>query len=148
MSDVGKTQDPYLFRLWVRRGNPFAIQPPHNPAVEHDGGTTVAHLVMTGEQAAELAQLIREHGCTVDMDRTATQTAEQAEERQALLGVSRHDTVWPSASCPECAWFDPVAKDNPCGRATWNPSVTQAMLEAHEKARTDEQQCPVPHVWG
>jgi hypothetical protein len=147
MSNDGMGEAPRLFRLWVRKGSPFAVQPRHNPVVTHDGGTTAAHLVLTGREAELLRGLLAQYGGEVDLVPTAEQTPEQKVEREALLGVGREDTVWPSAACPECAWFDPLLPDIPCGRAGW-PSETITTFIKADKPYRDIEACPVPHVWG
>lgn len=143
MSDGGTRAR--LFRLWVQRGSPFTVQPKHNPVVEHDGGTTAVHLVMTDEDAADLRVLLEGYGGEVDLAYTARQTTEQKEERLALLGVGREDNVWPSTACQECAWFDPLLTE-PCGRAGWPPEVIDTLSQS-PKPQQDLNACPVPYVW-
>ena len=145
MSNGGTKAVPKLFRLWVRSGKPFAVQPKHNPIVEHDGGTTAVHLVLTDEDADTLRSLLGEYGGDVDLAYTARQTAEQKEERLTLLGVGREDAVWPSTACQECAWFDPLLSQL-CGRAGW-PSEVIDTLSQSTKPQQDLNACPVPYVW-
>ena len=145
MSSGGTKAVPRLFRLWVRSGKPFTVQPEHNPVVEHDGGTTATHLVMTDQDAATLRSLLAEYGGDVDLAYSTRQTPEQKSERLALLGAGREDTVWPSAACPECAWFDPLI-DHPCGRAAWPVEVIDTLAQSL-KPQQDMEACPVPHVW-
>ena len=146
MSNGGTKEAPYLFRLWVRSGKPFAVQPRHNPVIEHDGGTTAAHVVLTETDAALLRELLEAYGGVVDLARSAIQTPEQKKERLALLGVVREDSVWPSTACPECAWFDPLLPENPCGRAVWARETIAVFLQSDKPCR-DVAACPVPHVW-
>jgi hypothetical protein len=146
MSSGGTKAVPKLFRLWVRSGKPFTVQPKHNPVVEHDGGTTAAHLVMTDEDATVLRSLLAEYGGDVDLVYSTRQTPEQKSERLALLGAGREDTVWPSVACPECAWFDPLLEVTPCGRSAWPPE-TIAAFSTSPKPQQDAEACPVPHVW-
>ena len=145
MSRGGTKAAPKLFRLWVRSGKPFTVQPKHNPIVEHDGGTTATHLVLTDEDATTLRALLAEYGGDVDLVYSTRQTPEQKSERLALLGAGREDTVWPSAACPECAWFDPLL-DQPCGRAAWLPEVIDTLAQS-PKPQQDMEACPVPHIW-
>jgi len=147
MSSDGTTA-PHLFRLWVRSGQPFQVQPRHNPIVTHDGGTTATHLVLTREEAEALRALLTAYGGNVSLEHTARQTPEQEKERLALLGAGREDTVWPSASCPGCAWFDPLLDASPCGRLGW-PAETVAsfVASASPKPRQDMEACPVPRLW-
>ena len=146
MSSGGTRAVPRLFRLWVRSGKPFTVQPKHNPTVEHDGGTTATHLVMTDEDAAALRTLLEGFGGDVDLTYTAHQTPEQKKERLALLGAGREGSVWPSTACQECAWFDPLLEETPCGRAAWAPEVIDTLSQS-PKPRQDAKDCPVPYVW-
>lgn len=146
MSSDGDQVGQRLFRLWVRSGTPFAVQPHHNPVVQHDGGTTVTHLVLSPAQAVALRELLEDHGGVVDLTPSAKQTPEQKTERETLLGVGREGVVWPSGDCPLCSWFDPLLPDVPCGRAGWPPETIATFLKS-EKPQRDATACPVPHVW-
>lgn len=151
MSNGGETQAPTLFRLWIRKGKPFTVQPPHNPPVSHDGGTTAAHLVLPEDAAVRLVGHLESlYGCEVDLLASARQTAPQAAERALLLGQGENtDRVWPSTQCPECAWFDPlrVEPDVPCGLASWPPETVTSLKTNGEKPQQDADACPVPHLW-
>ena len=130
-----------LYRLWLRKGTPFTLALEHNPPVEHDGGNTVAHLYLTSTQAEIVREWVGEKGCEYRLIPHERQTEEQTKERQTLLGMQRGDRVWPSASCPTCAWFDPLLEGEPCGRAGWPP-------ESIEAFDADLSHCPVKHLWG
>lgn len=135
-----------LYRLWLRRGEPFALQMKGNPPVEHDGGTTVVHLALTAEQAEILKGVAVEHGVDCDLITHERQTPEQSKERQTLLGMQRGERAWPSGSCPSCPWFDPLLEADPCGRVGWPPESIAAFGEgAHPQQALSK--CPVPHVW-
>jgi len=145
MSDVGEMQHR-LYTLLVRSGKPFSITVPGNPSTSHDGGTSVASLVLTPEEAALLADVIAGHGCTVEIRESARQTPEQKHERETLLGIGKEDAVWPSAACPACAWFDPLLETVPCGRAAWGTETITVFMES-PKPQQDAEACPVPHLW-
>jgi hypothetical protein len=122
---------------------PFTFQLEGNPTAVHDGVASVFHLMLTEAQARELTGVIEEHGCEViDAREAERQTEEQKEERDKLRGVGREDKVWPTASCPECFWFDPTQDDEPCGYIVWTVETIEAALESHKKARIDVQECP------
>ena len=146
MSNGGDKPQPNLFRLWVRKGSPFRAQVPHNPLIEHDGGSTVVPLALGTDQVSALLATIHSFGCEVDLIPMERQTPEQEVERMALLGIGRGDVVWPSAACPECSWFDPLLADTPCGRAGWIAEAISALMET-PKPRQDADACPVPHLW-
>ena len=135
-----------LYRLWLRKGKPFTLQMKGNPAVEHDGGTTVVHLALTDDQAEAVKALVIQYEAECDLIPHERQTAEQQEERQTLLGMQRGDRVWPSAACPTCAWFDPLLEGEPCGRAGWAPEAI-AVFEGTAGPLADLRACPVSHVW-
>lgn len=136
-----------LYRLWLRKGKPFLLQMKGNPPVEHDGGNTVVHLALTEAQSKALALVVDQYGAEFDLIPHEQQTPEQSEERQALLGMNRGDRVWPSLACPKCPWFDPLLKEEPCGKAGWAPEAVSA-LEEGEACRKALSDCPTPHVWG
>ncbi len=135
-----------LYRLWLRRGQPFTLQFKGNPPVEHDGGNSITHLALTEEQVGVLTHELRQRGTEFDLIPHERQTSEQAIERQTLLGMQRGDRVWPSAACPSCPWFDPLLEGDPCGRDGWE---VEAIAAFGERAAPQDalSGCPVPHVW-
>lgn len=146
MSCSGKRPKPELFRFSVSKGSPFQLQIPGNPGVSHAGGTSVFSLVLTEEEAAQVVDTIESFGCITRLYPPTRQTPEQEKERHTLLGLGKEDTVWPSASCPECAWFDPLLAGEPCGRLGWPPEAITAFA-ANPKPQQDSADCPVPHLW-
>jgi len=129
-----------LWTFIVRNGSPFNLQVPGNPNLTYRGGLDILKAVLTDEGADELAAVAEDNGCTVEKTVEEAEIAE--EERKALLGVQRQDHVWPSANCPECAWFDLQTANN-CGADDW-PSESQESLHDHsEKARNDLAACPL-----
>ena len=128
-----------LYTLWVQGGAPFALTFPANPAVEHDGGTTVTHLVLSIEEVQHLRGMLE--GYEFSLAAMEGQTSKQEEERLSLLGVGKDDTVWPSKLCPTCAWFDPT-QENPCGKLGWEPSVVEAFMRK-DKPQNDWERCDV-----
>jgi len=149
MSNDGVPLAQHLFRLWLRKGHPFTLTMTGNPPVEHDGGNTVVHLVLTPDQQEQITNLLQTlpgNGCEWDLIPHERQSALQTKERQTLLGLHRGDRVWPSATCPACAWFDPLLEGEPCGRVGWPPESIAA-LDTMDAPRKDAEACPVPHVW-
>ena len=142
----GKRPKPKLFRFSVTNGSAFQLQIPGNPSVGHEGGTSIFSLLVTEDEAAQLVDTIESFGCGVRLYHPNLQTPEQENERLTLLGVGREDTVWPSASCPECSWFDPLLAEDPCGRAGW-PAEMITAFAANPKPQSDSDACPVPHLW-
>lgn len=99
--------------------------------------------MLTEAQASELSGVIESYGCEVlDARMTEEQTVEQKIERDRLRGVGREEKVWPTATCPECFWFDPTLEDEPCGYVMWKVETIEGALDAHKKARIDVQKCP------
>jgi hypothetical protein len=136
-----------LFRLWLRKGKPFAIQTGHNPPIEHDGGNTVVSLYLTELEENSLKLCIGElSGCEYDLIPHEHQTGDQTRERQTLLGLQRGDRTWPSVACPTCTWFDPLLEGEPCGRAGWPPESIVVFSDT-ETATLALAECPVKHVW-
>lgn len=131
--------DQQLYTLWIQGGSAFQIAVPANPAVDHDGGTTVSHLVLSTQEAANLKSLLEKGGCTVSLTLMEGQTSGQEVERLSLLGVGKENVVWPSQYCPTCSWFDPV-QDNPCGKVSWDFSVAETLMQ-NKKAQADWERC-------
>lgn len=142
MSSDGEQEQAQLFRLWVRRGQRFTLQVPGNPPVTHNGGLTVAPLVMPSDRAESVRRWIESQGCEVDLLPAVQQSDLQAEERGVLLGLNDPNRVFPCVKCPKCSWFDPLLKGEPCGRLGWEESYREAHLQAHEKAVEDAESCP------
>lgn len=142
----GKRPEPGLYRFSVSNGQSFDLQLPGNPGVSHGGGMSVFSLVVTEDEISQLVDTIKSFGCQVEVFPPNLQTPEQETERLALLGIGREDVVWPSASCPECAWFDPLLSGDPCGRVGWPPETITA-FSTNPKPQQDASQCPVPHLW-
>jgi len=125
----------------VRDGKAFNLQVPGNPILSYRGGLDILKAVLTDAEAEHVTGVCEDNGCTVQAA-TEDITDEQEQERKALLGVNREDYVWPSARCPECAWFDVMSANN-CGADDW-PTESQTSLHLHnEKARTDLAACPL-----
>lgn len=136
--------------LWVFQvegGSPFRTQVGGNPSVEHDGGTSVFHLMLEEPDAKRFVSLVEGLDCAIAARSSRRQTAEQEAERNALLGVGMDDAVWPCPSCPTCYWFDPTAlkpdgEGDPCGATGWPEDMRRVCLESN-KAVEDLEACPL-----
>jgi hypothetical protein len=144
MSSDGGNSKVQLFRLWVRKGKPFSIHVPGNPEVTHNGGMTLAPLVITQDQAVKLKEWLARQDCEADLLPAVQQSKEQAKERGILLGLNDPNRVFPSAECATCSWFDPLLESplEPCGRAWWKDSYKEA-FGASVGAQRDAEKCPV-----
>lgn len=131
--------------LWVFQvlgGEPFHTQVGGNPSVDHDGGTSVFHLVLTEPEAQNFRHVVKQLGCEMVVRPSRRQSAAQEKERSALLGVGKKGTAWPSHKCPTCYWFDPAAEEDPCGFTGWPEETRRVSLE-NPKAKRDWDECPV-----
>jgi hypothetical protein len=131
-----------LHRIKTTGGSPFKLYPVGNPPLEHDGGTSIHSLYVNEEELEAITHKIEQSGSTVEVLDPVEQDQDQKEERLALLGIGKQDSVWPSLDCTKCSWFDPVQK-TPCGVASWNPEVVSTFLE-QKKPKSDFESCPVP----
>jgi len=130
--------DQRLWTIQITGGLPFTFQAAGNPVVEHEGGTSVAHLVLNESEVGELKILAAFGGCAVKAWPMGGQTESQTEERARLnrLGEERG---WPTPMCPSCPWFSPLdpAHRDVCGLRSL-PEEAVAILretsEAHVKA--------------
>jgi len=130
-----------LWTVQIQGGKPFEAHLKGNPPLEHQGRNTVAHLVLTAEEATALRGLAVLQGCRVEIFLPEGQTLEQAEERTTLL--NQQDRVWPCAVCPSCAWLDPLLQPSPCGLEGLPPesvATLRATSQAHRKGEAD---CPL-----
>jgi len=136
--------------LWVfqvQGGAPFRTQVGGNPSVEHDGGTSVFHLMLEEPDARHFVSLVEEMGCAVQARPSRRQSKAQKLERESLLGVGKEDAVWPTPNCPTCYWFDPVSLQaggggEPCGAKGWPEETRRVSLESN-KAVEDLEACPL-----
>ena len=136
--------DNFLYTLWIRGGNPLSFSTRANPSVDHDGGTSVSHLMLTRIEAEEIKSLLVSNGSRATIELMAGQNKEQEKERLALLGRGKEEEVWPSRWCQSCTWFDPVAKD-PCGMRSWDPSAIEVRLKS-ERGSSDWERCDATHA--
>ena len=129
--------DHNLYTLWVRGGNPFSLLSQANPSLDHDGGDSVSHLILSLPELGEVKKFIQTQGASVTVS-TWAQTDAQEKERLKLLGVGQEGRTWPSFLCPECAWFDPL-EETPCGKKSWDRSVVESFKSP--KAVADWEKC-------
>lgn len=157
MADRSKDHAVEKQVLWtfkITGGSPFSFQLSGNPPVDHPGGVTVAHLVVTKAEAGLVKLRGAESGCKVKAWPMDGQTEEQAEERARFMELGRQEPRWESVECPTCPWFDPMSGKtvgegpavfglSPCGRVHL-PAESQAVLrETSELHAQAEQECPV-----
>ena len=135
-----------LYRIKVEGVHPFQLYLEGNPIISHSGGTSVHSIMADVEELEELTDRISLMGNSVEVLSPVMQTPDQERERLALLGAGRENEVWPSASCPNCSWFDPTLERVFCGRSVWPPEVVSS-FKSHDFSTKDLENCPVPHVW-
>ena len=132
-----------IWTVQVQGGTPFGLGVAGNPRVEHNGGMSVFHLVLTEQQAEVIKDIAERRECKIDIRLMQKQTDGQKSERMALLGIQRGEKCWPCGACPNCAWFDPLIEvGEPCGHVSW-PVETRAAFEGSAKAAKDWEECPV-----
>lgn len=136
-----------LCRILITGGSSFQLYPQGNPVIEHGGGTSVHNVYMSPSEVEDLVTTASKFGSSAQVLEPIEQTKTQKKERLDLLGVEKGQEVWPSVSCPECAWFEPTASSPYCGRNLWPKSVVDSYLEL-PKSKKDLSNCPVPEIWG
>jgi len=135
-------------QLWifqVRQGEPFELQVKGNPIMRHDGRVSILRCLCTEKEAEELKITMEGHQCAVTMN-SPQETTEQKTERRNLLQVLGGERVFPSVSCPECAWFDPYI-ESLCGAGLakgvgWEDAAIEGSM-SNEKFREDFEDCPL-----
>mgnify|MGYP007072005090 CR=1 FL=1 len=135
-----------LYRIKVEGVHSFQLYLEGNPTISHPGGTSVHSIMADKEELEELKDRISLMGNSVEVFSPILQSPDQKRERLALLGAGREEEVWPSATCPNCSWFDPTLERVFCGRSAWYKE-TVSSFESHDFALKDLENCPVPHVW-
>jgi hypothetical protein len=133
-----------LWTLQVTGSGPFMFQAPGNPTVEHEGGTTVAHLVLTQGEIGKIKLMGAQAGCTVKAWPMEGQTQEQAEQRAQFvaLGDQRGEPRWAHVECPMCPWFDPLGHHDPCGLKHLPGESVVILRETSEAHRKAVEECP------
>jgi hypothetical protein len=136
-------------RLWVflvTGGTPFEMQVHGNPIMSHDGGRSILRSLCTDAQVADIEETMRRHGCSVTSS-CPSESAEQRAERGHVLAIMGADRPFPTARCPECAWFD-AQVESLCGAGVtpegegWDDSVVESAM-ATAKHRADFEACPL-----
>jgi hypothetical protein len=135
-----------LYRIKIEGAHTFQLYLEGNPVVSHPGGTSVHSVMVDEEELGQLRDQISQLGNSVEVLDPVLQDPDQERERLALLGAGRENEVWPSASCPNCSWFDPTLSRVFCGRSAW-PTEMVSSFESHDFSTKDLENCPVPHVW-
>jgi len=135
-----------LYRIKVEGVHTFQLYLEGNPVISHSGGTSVHSVMAEREEIDQLKEYITGLGDEVTVYSSVLQTLEQEQERLALLGAGRENEVWPSASCPNCSWFDPTLERVFCGRSAW-PEESVLSFTSHSFSAKDLENCPVPHIW-
>lgn len=134
--------DQKLWTIEIRGPGSLTLQVPGNPPLYHEGGISVAHLILRQEEVGELKIFAFSAACTLKAWPVDGQDEEQTAERSRFVGLGEEDRVWPSIVCPACPWFDPLQEGSPCGLDTLPSESTEVLrkLEYYAKAEAD---CPV-----
>jgi hypothetical protein len=98
-----------LWTIVITGPEPFTFQAAGNPAMEHSGGTSVDHLVLTAREVGELKLLAAAAGCKVKANPMEGQNEAQIRKRQRFAGLAGKEWLWPTPGCPMCPWFDPLS---------------------------------------
>ena len=130
--------DNQLWTVRISGSSHFQFSSPGNPVVSHGGGTSVAHLVLTPEEAQEVRSLILRNGCSAEIRPTEGQTETQKAERS-----QEPATIWPCIECPMCPWFDPFSKVSPCGRLALPQESVAVLRETSDLHSEAEKACPL-----
>jgi hypothetical protein len=135
------SDDQVLWTLQLTGGEPFEFQAPGNPSMAHQGGVTVAHMVLRQVEVGELKLRAASLGASLRAWPMEGQSEEQQAERARFVGLGEEDNVWPCGACPSCPWFDPLL-DDPCGLSALPPESVAVLLERPEHLRA-RAECPL-----
>lgn len=142
---LGREVQNKVITYTIKGGSSFRLRTLGNPEIEHDGSESVGHLYCSISEAEAIGTYAISRGCSFDFWEMQTQTLEQEKERQALLGFQKENAVFPTAKCPECAWFDPLTKSY-CGLIEWPQESKEILLKKSHHVQ-HQKDCPSPHYW-
>ena len=106
----------------------------------HDGRQSVWKIRGTRNAVQEVVTTAESIGCKVTIYEDS-QTAEQETIRLKLLDLG-DGFVFQTENCPTCHWFDPLTQTN-CGKEDWPDETVNASKLLHEKAKVDDEACPL-----
>lgn len=133
-------------RLWtiqVTGASPFMFQAPGNPVVEHEGGVTVAHLVLSQPEVGKIKLMAAAAGVRIKAWPMEGQTREQTALRQRFINIGHAEEVrWAYPECPTCPWFDPMEQGDPCGLKHLPGESITTLLETSEVHQKAVEACP------
>ena len=123
--------------ITVEGNFPFRMALKGNMPLEHEGGTSVFHPVLTEGQLKELMRSMEETGCTVSST-TKDESDEQKQMRSRQMGTLQ--VVYECERCPSCTFLS--YKGDPCGLLSFEREEVQALLQTERGVR-DLGECPV-----
>lgn len=135
--------DQQLWTLQISGPASFSFQSPGNPGVGHEGGVSVAHLVLRQEEVGEIKLLAAQAGCTVKAWSMEGQTEEQTAERARFMNAGEGEPLWPSPTCPTCPWFNPLVQGSSCELDTLPEESVAELLRVSEPHVEAKGGCPV-----
>lgn len=138
---VDKTQ--ILHTVKIEGAKSFTFQMKGNPSLDHRGGLSIAHMVITIKEAEKIKGLAFLHGCTAEVWPMEGQNDEQTAIRRNRAGLASPERVWPSKMCPGCPWFDPYRKGTVCGMKGWEPEIIAELRDSSKAHQKAEAECPV-----
>ena len=125
-----------VWTLEIAGGNPFRIDVPNHPPLEHDGNKTIWKTNLEVSYVQQIDGIARSQGAGVKIhtenDEAKNEVLQQAQEL-AVKG-------WLTAQCPLCYFCD-LTTPNKCGRQDWHPQVLATAMQL-EKAKISLAQCP------
>ncbi len=133
-----------LYTVKIEGPEEIQFQLPGNPSVEHRGGFSVHHLMLSEREADLVRGLILSHGGIPEVRPMRGQTSDQTRMRATMMQPKEAVKV-PCESCPECPWLDPFLPEGlmPCGLVSWPRESVETLQETSEIHREAARECPV-----
>lgn len=132
-------------RLWtiqVTGSSPFMFQAPGNPVVEHQGGITVVHLVLSQPEVGKIKLMAAEAGLKIKAWPMEGETPEQTRQREQFVDLGQGEPRWAHPECPACPWFDPIDHHDPCGLKHLPGESVATLMETSEVHQKAVDACP------
>jgi hypothetical protein len=126
-----------VWTLEITGGNPFCIEVPHHPLLEHDGGKSVWHTNLDITQVAAIRDVAIQNGATLN----AFAETDAAKVKEMELAQKMQTEGWKTAQCPLCYFCDMTVPGR-CGRFGWHPQVLASAMK-HPKAIESLAHCPL-----
>jgi hypothetical protein len=125
-------------KFWVYKvtgGEDVDLQVKGNPVLKYRTPLSILRSVSTSLEASEIAQAFKDQGCQVEYH-SPEESEEQKIERKSVFAVFGDGVTFPTASCPQCPWLDPLV-EGLCGLGAPKQSEGWGQFAIEERLKVD-----------